>query len=141
MVERSAFELHTIVGERFQERHQSGLIGGAQPDASNPRTQISALREIRVATVEVHDLFECCLSTVVEVWTGQLDIAQAGSLERALHLSRACGDEKRLAEAVRAGESGIICKRSDAGAKESEILRIVGLSIGPQHGRERACRQ
>ena len=101
--------LHARVGERPQERDEVVLLAVGQAE----RLQVRALLrvgEVAAAVVEVDDLAQRQRAAVVEVRRGELDVAQAGHLERAV--DRVASRGRRSGGPPTAGSpTGSSCRR------------------------------
>ena len=84
VVERRRLVLHARVGERLQELDEVVLLAVGEAERLQVRALLGVV-EVAAAVVEVDDLAQRQRAAVVEVRRGELDVAQAGDLERAVH--------------------------------------------------------
>src|SRR5207253_11369532 len=84
MVKGSLFVTHALVGQGLEERHQRNLFIGRQVQWSDVQVQVVHVEvgEVPAAVVELHHLLQRQHTAVVEVGSGQLDVAESGGLER-----------------------------------------------------------
>ncbi len=141
MVKGSALEADSVVGEGFHEGDDGVAFLGAEADSADAGTEVPVGGEVAVAGVKVHDLFEGGLAAVVEVGSGEFDVAEAGGFEGTVCVVGLGGFEERLAEGVEGVEARVIGEGGDGGAEETGVAGVGGVeaaggSVGDRGGGE-----
>ena len=108
MIERRPLESNAVVGESLQELDDVGSILRAEANVADARAEVAARGHISVAPIELHDLFERCGATSVEVRTSQLHVTEARRLERTTCTACRRSREQRRTERVESGGAGIV---------------------------------
>src|SRR5437899_12349554 len=87
MVKGSLLEADQLVGESLDERRQCSLLTRSQVQYLNVGIEVVLVGagEVTAAVVEVHHLLQRQLAAVVEVGSGEFDVAQARRLEGPIH--------------------------------------------------------
>ena len=127
VVKGSALEADAVVSEGLHKGDDGGSFLLAEADSADARAEVAAGGEVALAPVKVHDLFEGGLAAVVEVGTGEFNVAKTGRLEGAARIVGLGGGEERLAEGVEGVEAGVIGEGGDGGAEEAEVTGIGGV--------------
>lgn len=127
MVKGGALEADAVVGESLHERDYGSLFLGSEADAADSGAEVAAGGEVAVAAVEVHDLFEGGLAAVVEVGSGEFDVAEPRGFERSVCVVGVGGVEERVAEWVEGVEAGVIAEGETAVRKKPLSPGLVGL--------------
>ena len=83
MIEGRPFETHAIVVQRFEKRDQIGALRGVQREWNDLHRQVRCTGKIAAARREIHYLLERCLSSVLKIRAGELDVAESRDLEGA----------------------------------------------------------
>src|SRR4051794_32162981 len=106
MVERRGLLLHARVGERLEELDEVVLVLLAEVELLDV-AGLAHVVEVAAAAVEVDDLAQRHLAAVVEVRRRQLDVPQAGDLERPVDRERALARQLRNRERL-GGRSAVV---------------------------------
>ena len=81
VVKRRALEADAIVSEGFEEGNDGDAVLGVNANLADAGAEVASGGEVALAGVEVQYLFEGGLAAVVEVGSGEFDVAKAGGLE------------------------------------------------------------
>ena len=126
VVKGGALEADAIVGEGFQEGDDGGAVLRVEADLADAGAEIAVGGEVALAGVEVHDLFEGGLASVVEVGPGKFNVAEAGGFEGTVRIIGLSRVEERLAEGVEGVEVGVVGEGGDGSAEEAGVAERRG---------------
>src|SRR5215472_15926881 len=105
MIKRGALTANPLIGQGFEESHDSNFVEGAEAGAYEAGINVRG-GEIAAAAVEVHHLQERGLAAVEEERGGQLDIAQIGGFNGSANRNRRAGRNRSTADLSERGELG-----------------------------------
>jgi len=125
MIEGGALEFNAVVGEGVHEGHKRSAIIGAEIEPSDVGAQ-AASGEVSTAIVELDDLFKSGLTPVVEIGTGEFDVAEAWSFEGSLDVGGIGVSRQRITEAIDTAKAEVGIAWGDAGTEESGVRAGIG---------------
>src|SRR5450432_4773416 len=93
VIKRCTLRPYTFIGQRFEERHYSRFVIRAESGSLQVGINVCGW-EISTAGVEIDHLAERRLSAVDEIRTGQLNVAQARSIDGSVDCHRSVEGNK-----------------------------------------------